>query len=252
MLVAAVLGLLFAGGLALVREIFVDQFRRAEDVEDRLGLPVLGLTPYVDSDEIDPQDVNQFSSLMEAYASIRSTIDVAVPRDGAAVQLTSSGPSEGKSTTALILSELFARLGRRTLLIDADFRKPSIVKLLELEPRDIGIAEVILGHAEFDQAVIQGCAREPARPLHCHGAAQPGRAAVLQAVPRVHRGAAPELFADHDRHQPGARTGGRAGNRTGGRFDDLRYRSQQDELQPVQDCPAAPEQRGSQRDRGRS
>lgn len=156
MLVATMLGLLFAGGLALVREIFVDQFRRAEDVEDRLGLPVLGLTPYVDAKEIDPQDVNQFSALMEAYASIRSTIDVAVPRDSAVVQLTSSGPSEGKSTTALILSELFARLGRQTLLIDADFRKPSIVKLLDLKQGEAGLTEVILGHAAFEDAVIEG------------------------------------------------------------------------------------------------
>ncbi|MGB3712404.1 MAG: polysaccharide biosynthesis tyrosine autokinase [Erythrobacter sp.] len=156
MLIATVIGLALAGGLALVREIFVDQFRRAEDIEDRLGIPVLGLTPYVESKDIDHSDVNQFSALMEAYASIRSTIDVSVPREGAVVQLTSSGPSEGKSTTALILSELFARLGRRTLLIDADFRKPSIVKLLELEQRKAGMAEVLLGHAEFEDAVIEG------------------------------------------------------------------------------------------------
>lgn len=156
MLIATVIGIALAGGLALVREIFVDQFRRAEDIEDRLGIPVLGLTPYVDSKELDPSDVNQFSALMEAYASIRSTIDVSVPREGAVVQLTSSGPAEGKSTTALILSELFARLGRKTLLIDADFRKPSIVKLLELEQRKAGMAEVLLGHAPFEDAVIEG------------------------------------------------------------------------------------------------
>lgn len=156
MILALVLGIAMAGGLALVREIFVDQFRRAEDLEDRLGLPVLGITPYVKSEDIDQQEANQFSSLMEAYASIRSTIDFAVPRDGAIVQLTSSQASEGKSTTALILAELFARLGRRTLLIDADLRKPSIVKLLEVETKDAGIAEVLLGHCPLEDALIEG------------------------------------------------------------------------------------------------
>jgi len=156
MLIAAVVGLALAGGLALVREVFVDQFRRSEDIEDRLNLAVLGVTPYVDSKKIDPQEVDQFSALMESYASIRSAIDVSLPSEGAVLQLTSSGPSEGKSTTALILSELFARLGRRTLLIDADFRKPSIVKLLKLEPRKTGIAEVLLGNARFEDAVIEG------------------------------------------------------------------------------------------------
>ena len=156
MIIALVLAVAMAGGLALVREIFVDQFRRTEDVDERLGLPVLGLTPHVKSDDIDRQEANQFSSLMEAYASIRSTIDFAVPRDGAVVQLTSSQASEGKSTTALILAELFARLGRKTLLIDADLRKPSIVKLLDIDRRDVGITEVLLNHATLDDAMIEG------------------------------------------------------------------------------------------------
>lgn len=156
MILALVLGIALAGGLALVREIFVDQFRRAEDVDERLGLPMLGLTPYVKAEDIDQQEANQFSSLMEAYASIRSTLDFLVPRDGVVVQLTSSQASEGKSTTALILAELFARLGRKTLLIDADLRKPSIVKLLDIEPKDAGIAEVLLGHAPLEDALIDG------------------------------------------------------------------------------------------------
>ncbi len=156
MILALVMGVALAGALALVREIFVDQFRRSEDVDERLGIPVLGLTPYVKSEEIDRQEANQFSSLMEAYASIRSTIDFSIPRDGAVVQLTSSQGSEGKSTTALIIAELFARLGRRTLLIDADLRKPSIVKLLDIEPKEAGITEVLLGHASMDDATIEG------------------------------------------------------------------------------------------------
>lgn len=156
MILALVIGMVIAAGFALIREIFVDQFRRSEDVEDRLGIPVLGLTPYVKVEEIDHQEANQFSSLMEAYASIRSTIDFSIPREGAVVQLTSSQASEGKSTTALIIAELFARLGRRTLLIDADLRKPSIGKLLDIEPKEAGITEVLLGHVPMEEATIRG------------------------------------------------------------------------------------------------
>ncbi len=156
MILALVIGIALAGGLALVREIFVDQFRRSEDVDERLGIPVLGLTPFVKSEEIDRQEANQFSSLMEAYASIRSTIDFSISRDGAVVQLTSSQASEGKSTTALIVAELFARLGRRTLLIDGDLRKPSVAKLLDIEPKETGITEVLLGHSSMDDATIEG------------------------------------------------------------------------------------------------
>jgi polysaccharide biosynthesis transport protein len=153
--IALALGLALAGALALIREVFVDQFRRAEDVEDRLGLTFLGLTPHVKIEDLENEEGNQFSTLMEAYASIRSTIDYGVPRHGAVLQFTSSQASEGKSTTSLILAQLFARLGRKTLLIDGDLRKPSVHGLLDIERPPAGLAEVLLGHVTFDQAKIE-------------------------------------------------------------------------------------------------
>ncbi|MCL9998897.1 MAG: polysaccharide biosynthesis tyrosine autokinase, partial [Erythrobacter sp.] len=155
LMIAVVLGFGLAAGLALVREIFVDQFRRGEDIEDRLGITFLGHTPFVKSDDLENEEGNQFSTLMEAYAAIRSTIDYAVPRKGAVIQFTSSQASEGKSTTSLILAQLFARLGRTTLLIDADLRKPSVHALLGIERPSAGLAEVLLGHVHFDDAKIE-------------------------------------------------------------------------------------------------
>ena len=155
LLLSLVFGIAVAAGLALVREIFVDQFRRSEDIEDRLDLAFLGQTPFAKMDDLDQDRDNQFNTLMEAYAAIRSTIDYAMPRNGMVLQLTSSQASEGKSTTALILAELFARLGRSVLLIDADLRKPSVHALLDIERPRVGIAEVILGHESFDTAKIE-------------------------------------------------------------------------------------------------
>lgn len=154
MILSLVIGIALAGGLGLVREIFVDQFRSVDDLDARLGLPVFGMTPYVKSEDINSEGSDQFSSLMEAYSSIRSTIDYTVPRDGAVVQFTSSQSAEGKSLTAVIVAELFARLGRRTLLIDGDLRKPNINSLLGLEVPDAGLVEVLMGHATFEDAKI--------------------------------------------------------------------------------------------------
>ncbi|MFW5634330.1 MAG: GumC family protein [Erythrobacter sp.] len=154
MLIALVLGAGFAGGLALVREIFVDQLRRPEDVEERLGLTLLGMTPHVRNEELENQGSDNFSSLMESYSSIRSALDYTIGRDGAVVQLTSSQPSEGKSTTSLILAELFARMGRKTLLIEADLRRPSIHSLIGIGRPEIGLTEVLLGRASFDDAKV--------------------------------------------------------------------------------------------------
>lgn len=152
LLIALVLGMGAAGGLGLVREVFVDQFRRAEDIENRLGLPLLGMTPYVQLSDLESNDLGTFSALMESYASIRSTIDYNLPESGAVLQFTSSRPGEGKSTTAVVLAELFARLGRKTLLIDADLRKPSISKLLEIDRPAAGLLEVLLGKTSFEEA----------------------------------------------------------------------------------------------------
>ncbi|GMN01974.1 GumC family protein [Erythrobacter sp. MTPC3] len=157
MAVALVLGMAFAGGLAVLRETFDTRIRSLDDVENRLGIPLLGHTPYVEESDIDYAGSNgQFGSLMEAYASIRSTIDFAMPREQNVIQLTSSQESEGKSTTAVILAELFAGMGRKTLLIDADLRRPSVASLAGLEKPKVGIVEVLLGHVDLQTAVISG------------------------------------------------------------------------------------------------
>lgn len=155
LMIAVVLGFAAAVGLGLMREVFIDQFRSGEELEDRLGLPFLGLTPFVKEGDLENESSNQFSLLVEAYASIRSTIDFAIPRTGAVIQFTSSQASEGKSTTSLILAELFARMGRNTLLIDCDLRKPSIHSLLDIERPRAGIAEVLMRHVTFDEAKIE-------------------------------------------------------------------------------------------------
>lgn len=156
MALALVLGIALAGGLAVLRETFDDRIRSLDDIEERLGMPLLGHTPHVPERDLDFEGSNRFGSLMEAYASIRSTIDFTLPRDRNVIQLTSSQASEGKSTTAVILAELFASLGRRTLLVDADLRRPSVAKLLELERPKVGVVEVLLGHVDLQSAVVRG------------------------------------------------------------------------------------------------
>ena len=56
----------------------------------------------------------------------------------------------------MILAELFARLGRRTLLVDADIRRPSIGALIEETTGEAGFAEVLLGHAKIEDAITKG------------------------------------------------------------------------------------------------
>lgn len=154
--VALVLGIAVALGLAVLRETLDDRIRSLDDIEEKLGLRLLGHTPYVEGREIDAIGNNRFSALMEAYSSIRAAIDFTLPRNRNVIQLTSSQAGEGKSITAVILAELFASLGRRTLLVDADLRRPSVAALLDIERPKVGLVEVLLGHVDFEAAVVKG------------------------------------------------------------------------------------------------
>lgn len=154
--IALAIGVALAAVLAVFRETFDDRIRSLEDVEDKLGLPFLGHTPYVADRDISLEGSNRFSALMEAYSSIRAGIDFSLPRTANLLQLTSSQAGEGKTTTAVVLAEMFASFGRKTLLVDADLRRPSVAKLLGLERPKVGLVEVVLGHVELEDAIVRG------------------------------------------------------------------------------------------------
>ena len=151
-----VLGIGLAAGLAVLREMFDDRVRSLDEIEQKIDLPLIGHTPHVNEKDIDTESSNNFTALMEAYASIKAAIEFSLPRNRNVLQLTSTHESEGKSTTAVVLAELFARSGRRTLLIDADLRRPSVARLLELERPKIGLIEVLFGHAKLEDALVKG------------------------------------------------------------------------------------------------
>ncbi|MGM0218368.1 CpsD/CapB family tyrosine-protein kinase [Enterococcus sp. AZ126] len=74
------------------------------------------------------------SPISEQYRTIRTNIQYAmVDRDLKTLVITSSGPSEGKSTSSANLAIVFANSGKRVLLVDADMRKPTVAKTFSLD-----------------------------------------------------------------------------------------------------------------------
>jgi len=153
---ALIMGAAAAASLAVLRETLDDRVRSLDEIEERIDLPLLGHTPYVEGSGAQYEGLDRYGSLLESYASIRAAIDFALPGDYNVLQLTSSQAREGKSTTALVLAEQFASLGGKVLLIDADIRRPAIAKLLNIARPKTGLVEVLLGQADFDAAVIKG------------------------------------------------------------------------------------------------
>ncbi len=146
-----VLALMFggvAGGLAaFAREFIDDSFKDPEEVEQILGLPLIGIIPDVDEARFSEQMDDQRSPLNEAYRSLRTALQFStsagVPKT---ILVTSSRPSEGKSSTAFNVARQFAQLGMQVLLIDADLRKPSLHRLIGCVGHR-GLSNCLVGNA---------------------------------------------------------------------------------------------------------
>lgn len=150
LLLGGVLGVL----LAFLLEFLDDTLKTPEDIEQKLKLPVLGVIPKLGpKDNIAEVAANPQSSFSEAYRSVRTALQFAtdhgVPKT---LLVTSSGPGEGKSTTALALARNLTQLGKRVLLVDADLRNPSLHKTLGLRP-EFGLSNLLAGACAFNAAV---------------------------------------------------------------------------------------------------
>jgi len=96
------------------------------------------------------------SVVAEAYRTIRTAVFFGAPKEGAkTIHITSPAPGDGKSTLASNLAIAIAQAGQKTIVIDADFRKPVQHKIFELG-NDKGLSSVLAGRDTLDDAIQQG------------------------------------------------------------------------------------------------
>lgn len=125
--VAAVIALMLATATVYVIELLSNSFSQPDQVEATLHAPLLGVIPAIDPAQLREAASDVKSSLSEAYRSLRTSIQFSGPEGAPTVlSVTSTEPSEGKTTTSWRLAHEFAGLGLRVLVIDADMRKPSM------------------------------------------------------------------------------------------------------------------------------
>lgn len=185
---ATVLGLLMGTGLAYLAEISDKSFRTPAEIRRRLGLPVIGHVPFIAPDDkaknlvaagttaLDPMLCTHYASNSvesEAYRGVRTALYFNTRGAGhQVIQVTSPNASDGKSTLAANLAVSIAQSGKRTVLIDCDFRKPRVHKIFNV-PGTVGMASVIAGQATIESAIQQSavpnlsilpCGPRPANP----------------------------------------------------------------------------------------
>jgi len=128
-------------------EIMDDTFKSPEDIEDQLGLAVLGLIPKAKEDIFESLRNSPVSPISEAYRSLRTALQFSTSNGlPKSLVVTSPNPGEGKSTTSVALALNFALLGMKVLLIDADLRNPSAHRLLKRDA-ERGLTNYLVGGA---------------------------------------------------------------------------------------------------------
>ncbi|HEY6870681.1 MAG TPA: CpsD/CapB family tyrosine-protein kinase, partial [Novosphingobium sp.] len=94
------------------------------------------------------------SPISEAYNSLRGSLLYST-REGLpqVLLVTSAQPGEGKTTTSYAIATSFARMGKSVLLIDADLRRPSLHRRLNL-PNDSGLSSLLVSRDPIDAAIV--------------------------------------------------------------------------------------------------
>jgi capsular exopolysaccharide synthesis family protein len=182
--VALVLGLLSGFGLAYGAEASDKTFRSAEEIRKRLGLAVVGHIPRITPKQealdaiaaagsaLDPilcAHHRPKSREAESYRGVRTSLYFSTRAGGhKVIQVTSPRAGDGKSTLAANVAISVAQSGKRTLLIDADLRKPRAHKLFGLSP-ETGLAAVIRGDCPAADAIqateVPGLSILPCGPI---------------------------------------------------------------------------------------
>jgi len=181
-LIALLYSALLAIGAVLVLDLLDTTLRNPEEAGRILGTEVIGALPMdsVAAQRIKPFLVDESDSGLtgrgpsgnepgakrtsgygatvdfdEAIRTIRNTILLSdFEHRLSSLMITSAAPSEGKTTAAVQLAISNAARGKKTLLVDADLRRPSVHPRFGLFPR-VGLSSVLNGELPWQEAVIQ-------------------------------------------------------------------------------------------------
>ena len=150
-------GLLLGFGQAVLRNTLDRSIRTEDDVARATDHSVIAKIPF-DADAAEHPLVmftDPHSPRAEAYRKLRTNLrflDVAKGTENNSFVVTSSVAGEGKSTTSINLASTLAEGGEKVLLIDADLRRSTVAKYLNIEG-SVGLTTVLIGRASLEDVV---------------------------------------------------------------------------------------------------
>ncbi|MCC7043665.1 MAG: polysaccharide biosynthesis tyrosine autokinase [Acidobacteria bacterium] len=156
LMLAALGGLLLAFGLAFGFEYFDSRIKLPEEIKTHLGLPFLGMIPSFGGGDKDGEapllQAEAPAAFSEAIRAVRTAVLFSSAEEGArSVVVTSTGPHEGKTVVSSSLAITLAQAGQRTIVVDADMRRPRMHEALG-RSQEPGLSNVLVGEATLADA----------------------------------------------------------------------------------------------------
>ena len=150
-------GGLLAGGVVFFADYLDGRLKTPDDVRSHLGQPYLGMLPKVKLDDTDRAEFRIEAAVPENFAAavrtIRTSLFFSSAEEGCrSVVVTSAEPGDGKSVLACNLAVAIAQSGQRTLLVDADLRRPRMHEHLRVD-RAPGLSDLMVGQADTGEVV---------------------------------------------------------------------------------------------------
>jgi len=176
-LMGLILGFGAGIGLAFLLE-FLDNTVKTVDHIERQNLSVLGIIPSIGEEKIKKRRLfrgrksrsksskqvlrrrlitreDPRSPVSEAYRSLRtSMMYTSADKQVKSILISSAGPGEGKTTTVANLAITYANLGKKTLLVDTDLRRPVVHKVFKIN-KEPGITDYLSGAVDDFDLLIQ-------------------------------------------------------------------------------------------------
>jgi capsular exopolysaccharide synthesis family protein len=161
--VGAGIGFLLGLGVAFLLEALDTNLKTMNEIEHGLQLPLVAAIPTVESGDLLPasfkehamsRGASSWSRIAEALRGMRTSILLSSPGSPPKVlMITSSRPAEGKTSVACLTAITLALNGSRTILIDADLRRPSVHARFKIG-KQTGLSSVLSGKMGFREAVV--------------------------------------------------------------------------------------------------
>ncbi|MEM9186055.1 MAG: polysaccharide biosynthesis tyrosine autokinase [Planctomycetota bacterium] len=166
LLAATFFGLVIGAAWVYVEDLLDDRFGSPEEMAHQLGVPVLTLVKELKPTGGDGLDAIQMhaggeATDTEAFRTLRTALSLGGESCERLV-VSSSEPSDGKTTISANLAVAFTQVGKKTLVIDADLRKPGMTALLELKGKP-GVTDLLTTDGpvpELADRVVRGSGLE--------------------------------------------------------------------------------------------